>query len=237
MPAGVESLLLRNKRVHMLPRVRHLPVLVVAYALICVAASPAAAQTSLAELQKLLHEKGAFEATDFAALQRGETVVRSAPAQDKREVAVSGLVTLRANADEFLRTYREGLTRKSNTAVLEIGTFSAAPALADLESLTLEAKDIEDLKECVVGACELKLSAAMIQRFAREVNWQEPDYTQQATQLFKTMLVEYVKDYRSRGDAALIEYHDKQNEVRLADEHQALTHSSGYLSEVLPRVV
>ncbi|HKS08874.1 MAG TPA: hypothetical protein VJS13_04955 [Pyrinomonadaceae bacterium] len=219
----------------MLTRVRHLPVLVVAYALICAAASPAAAQTSLTELQRLLHEKAAFEETDFAALQRGEPVVRSVPAQDKREVAVSGLVTLRANADEFLRSYRDGLTRKNNAAVMEIGTFAAAPTLADLESLTLEAEDLEDLKACVVGACELKLSAAMIQRFAREVDWQAPDYAQQATKLFKTMLVEYVKDYRTRGDAALIEYNDKQDQVRLIDEHQALTHSAGYLSEVLPR--
>lgn len=219
----------------MLTRMRHLPVLVVAYALICAAANPAAAQTSLAELQKLLQEKAAFEATDFAALQRGEPVVRSVPAQDKREVAVSGLVTLRANRDEFLRSYRESLTRKNNGAVMEIGAFGAVPALADVESLTLEADDLEDLKACVVGDCELKLSAAMIQRFAREVNWQAPDYAQQATKLFKTMLVEYVKDYRTRGDAALIEYNDKQDQVRLADEHQALTHASGYLSDVLPR--
>ena len=219
----------------MLTRVRHLPVLIMAYALVCVAASPAAAQTSLGELQKLLQEKSAYQETDFAALQRGETVVHPAPAQDKREVAVSGLVTLRASADEFLRTYRDGLTRKSNTAVMEIGTFGTVPALADIEALTLEATDIEDLKECIVGDCDIKLSAAMIQRFAREVNWQAPDYAQQATQLFKTMLVEYVKDYRSRGDAALIEYHDKQNEVRLADEHQALMRASGYLTDVLPR--
>ena len=216
----------------MLTRARHLPVLVVAYAIICAAANPAAAQTSLAELQKLLQEKGTFAETDFAALQRGETVVKLAPAQDKREVAVSGLVNLRTSADEFLRSYRDGLTRKSNGAVMEVGTFGAAPALADLETLTLEADDVEDLKACVVGACEIKLSAAMIQRFAREVNWQAPDYAQQATQLFKTMLLDYVKDYRSRGDAALIEYHDKQNEVRLAEEHQALTRATGYLSEV-----
>jgi hypothetical protein len=220
----------------MLTRVRHLPVIhpvvLLTCVLICAAASPASAQTSLAELQKLLQEKGAFAATDFEALQRGETVVRLTPAQDKSEVAVAGLVTLRASADEFLHSYRESLTRKSNAAVLEIGAFSAVPALADLESLTLEANDIEDLKQCVVGACEIKLSAEMIQRFAREVNWQAPDYAQQATQLFKTMLLEYVKDYRSRGDAALIEYHDKQDRVRLADEHQALTHASGYLSDV-----
>jgi hypothetical protein len=194
-----------------------------ACAIVCAATSPAAAQTSLAELQKLLQQKGAFQETDFAALERGETVVRLAPAQDKREVAVAGLVTLRANADEFLRSYRETLTRKSNGAVMEIGTFGAAPVLADLAALTLEAKDIEDLKQCVVGDCDIKLSAAMIERFAREVDWQAPDYAQQATQLFKTMLLEYVKDYR---------YHDKQNEVRLADEHQALTRASGYLTEI-----
>lgn len=220
----------------MLTRVRHLPVLVMAYALICAAASPAAAQTSLAELQQQLQEKGAFQATDFAALERGEPVVRLTPAQNKREVAVAGLVTLRANADEFLHSYREGLTRKSNAAVMEIGTFGAAPTLADLEALTLEAKDIEDLKQCVVGDCDIKLSAAMIQRFSREVDWQAPDYAQQATQLFKTMLLEYVKDYRARGDAALIEYHDKQNQVRLADEHQALTQASGYLTGVFAGV-
>ena len=216
----------------MLTRAHHFAVLVVAYALICAAATSAVAQTSVAELQKMLHEKAAFEETDFAALQRGETVVRPAPRLDKREVAVSGLVTLRASASEFLRSYRESLTRKSNGAVMEVGTFGAVPALADLESLTLEADDVEDLKACVVGACEIKLSAAMIQRFSRDVNWQAKDYSQQATQLFKTMLLEYVKDYRSRGDAALIEYHDKQNEVRLIEEHQALTRASGYLSEV-----
>jgi hypothetical protein len=216
----------------MLTRVRHFSVLVSVLALLCAAATSAAAQTSLAELQKQLHEKSAFEDTDFAALNRGETIVRATPTRDKQEVAVAGLVTLRANADEFLHSFRESLTRKTNAAVMEIGTFNAAPALADLNSLTLEADDIEDLKECVVGDCELKLSAAMIQRFAREVNWQAPDYPQQATQLFKTMLLEYVKDYRARGDAALIQYHDKQDEVRMVDEHRALAQASGYLSEV-----
>ncbi|HVF23118.1 MAG TPA: hypothetical protein VM941_08590, partial [Pyrinomonadaceae bacterium] len=179
------------------------------------ATSATQAQTSLPELQKILREKVAFDETDFAALQRGETIVTLAPVQDKREIAVAGLINLRANADEFLRSYRDSLTRKNNAAVLEVGKFSSSPAVADLENLTLEAKDVEDLKNCVVGNCELKLSAAMIGRFAREVNWQAPDYAQQATQLYKTMLLEYVKDYSSRGDAALIAYNDKQNEIRV----------------------
>ena len=216
----------------MLNRVHQPSVLVVVCAFVCCAAIAAQGQTSLSELQNALNnQQGGFTETDFAALQRGETVVKLAPIRDKREVAVAGLVNLRATAEEFLRSYRESLTKKNNGAVMEIGSFGAVPSLADLQNLTLEAKDIEDLKECTVGDCQIKLSAAMIERFAKEVNWQAPDYALQATQLFRTMLFEYVTNYRSRGDAALIIYGDKSNEVRLAEEHQALTKASGYLNE------
>ncbi len=217
----------------MLNRSRHLPILVVAWAIVWSLSSTVQAQNSISELQKILQEKAEFQETDFAALERGETVVKLSPVQDKREVAVSGLVSLRAGAEEFLRSYRESLTRKSNAAVLEIGSFGSVPALADLGDLTLEAKDLEDLKECVVGDCQVKLSAAMIERFRREVDWQAADYAAQATELFRRMLLEYVQDYSTRGDAALIQYHDKRDEVRLADEQQALAHVSGYLNDVL----
>lgn len=218
----------------MLYRVNHQSVLVMVCALVCTVAVTAQAQTTFPELQNALNNQHAsFSEDDFGALQRGETVVKLAPVQDKREVAVAGLVNLRATADEFLRSYRESLTKKNNAAVLEIGSFGAVPALADLQNLTLEPTDIEDLKECTVGDCQIKLSAAMIDRFAKEINWQAPDYAQQATQLFRTMLFDYVTDYRLRGDAALINYGDKTNEVRLAEEHQALTKASGYLNEFL----
>jgi hypothetical protein len=47
------------------------------------------------------------------------------------------------------------------------------------------------------------------------------------------MLVEYVRDYRARGDAALIEYNDKRDEVSLAAEHRALTAQSSYVNDIL----
>jgi hypothetical protein len=49
------------------------------------------------------------------------------------------------------------------------------------------------------------------------------------------MLIDYVRDYLSRGDAALIEYSDKQKEVRLAEEHRSLLAAPGYLNDILPR--
>lgn len=206
---------------------------VVCVLLICVAASNTRAQTSLAELQKALNEKSAFEATDFATLEREQPVVRLGPVSDKREVAVLGLVNIRAGADEFLRTYREGMTRRNNVAILELGSFTNEPTLTDLQNLTIETRDIEDLKECVVGDCEVKLSAAMIDRFRKEIDWQAPDYATHVSNLYKQMLLDYVRDYRARGEAALIQYNDKRNGIDLATEQRTLNTASSYVNTIL----
>jgi len=187
----------------------------------------------MADFQQALREKAAFNEHDFAALQLNQPVVRLVPATDKREVAVTGLVNINASAEEFLRSYRDSMMRKNNNAILEIGSFGNEPALADLDGLTLEPGDIDDLKECVVGDCQIKLSAPMIERFQKEIDWDAPDYQLRVTNLFKQMLVAYVKDYRARGETALIEYNDKTDSVSLAAEQRALTSAAGYVSSFL----
>jgi hypothetical protein len=201
--------------------------------LICFGASTALAQASMAEFQQVLREKAAFQEPDFAALQLNQPVVRLVPTTDKREVAVTGLVNINATADQFLRSYRDSMMRKSNAAILEIGSFGREPALTDLDGLTLENDDIDDLKACVVGDCQIKLSAPMIQRFRDEIDWAAPDYKLKVTNLFKEILLTYINDYRARGEAALIQYDDKSDSVSLATEHRALISAPGYVTSFL----
>lgn len=202
-------------------------------AMVCLTATGALAQSSNSEFQRILGEKAAFESADFAAVDQGQTVVKLTPITDKREVALCGIVNLRTSAEKFLWSYLDSMTRQNNQTVLEAGRFGSAPSVADLQHLTLDPQDIEDLKECATGDCQIKLSAKMIERFRHEVDWQASDYQAQATQLLRTMLVEYVSDYMARGPAALIEYNDKRDVVRLADEQQALGAASGYLNDLL----
>ena len=217
----------------MLTRARSLPVAFFVGALICLAATGALAQSSTSELQRILSEKAAFEPADFAALQQGHTIVKLTPITDKREVAASGVVSLRTSAEKFLWSYLDSMTRQNNQTVLEAGRFGSAPAVADLQQLTIDSQDLDDLKQCVTGDCQIKLSATMIERFRREVNWEASDYAAQATQLLKTMLADYVRDYLKHGPAALIEYNDKRDVIRVAEEQQALGAASGYLNDLL----
>jgi len=191
------------------------------------------AQTSIPEFHNILREKMSLSDTDLATLADGKPVVKALPVEDKSEMAVSGLVGLQIPATVFLKSFRDTMVTKNNPAILEIGRFSEQPSLDDLKDLTFEARDLEDLKHCVVGNCKLKLSANMIERLRKDIHWEAPNYAIEATQLLKLMIVEYVRDYLARGDAALIEYSDKERSVRLADEQLKLKAKSGYINDFI----
>jgi hypothetical protein len=186
------------------------------------------------DLQNILHEKAALDEVDFGALQRGEPVVTRLPPNHKQEVSVYGLVRVQASADVFLQSFRDSMATKNNRAILEIGRFGSVPTIDDLRTLTMESGDIEDLRKCVAGKCELKLSAKMIERFQKGVDWQATDYSDQATHLYKQMLLDYVRDYLQRGDAALIEYNDKPTTAPMLEGQRALLPSlPAFFNEVL----
>ena len=184
------------------------------------------AQSSVVESQVHPREKAIFDKIGLAT-EEGQPFVKLLPVQDKREVAVCGLVNLQVPADVFLQSFRESMVRKSDPAILEIGRFNSTPTIDDLQGLTLEPRDIDDLKECVAGDCKVKLSAGMIHRFQSEIDWAAPDYRFQVTQLFKHILLDYVREYLRQGNSSLIEYNDKPNGVRLANEiHSLITAST-----------
>jgi hypothetical protein len=221
----------------MLRRFNYQFVAITFFAILSLSANFSYAQSSILEFQNTLREKMGMNDSDLATLQEGKTVVKILPVVDKREMAVSGLVGLQVPSEVFLKSFRETMVAKSNPAILEIGKFSNEPTLDDLKGLTFETRDLEDLRKCIVGNCKLKLSANMIARLRKEVNWEAPNYAIQATQLLKLMLLEYVRDYLSRGDIALIEYADKEKSVNVAEEQRALKARPSYINDFLARDV
>lgn len=191
-------------------------------------------QPSLQEFRNVLQDQANLTAEDFSALERGEMVVKLLPVKDKREVAVCGLMRLQVPLTEGLQAFQQSMTQLNRKSILEIGKFSNPPSLDDLQTLTLEDRDVEDLKQCVVGSCKLKMSAAMIERLRKEVDWNAPDHRSQATYLFRQMLLDYVRDYLGRGDAALLEYRDQNRRIRLEDEHRSLLEASIYINDFAP---
>lgn len=219
---------------NMLSNHHPLSALLILLALVWLGVAPSQAQTSVDALRKALREQAAFTAEDLSGLEQGRVVAKLLSVKDKREVAVCGVVRLPVPPAAFLQFTRDNVAQQNNRAILKIGKFSSPPTIEDLQALTLEYRDIEDLKRCAATDCNLKMSAAMIERVRNEVNWNAPDYRAQATLVFRQMLLEYVRDYLARGTAALIEYSDRSHGVSLDEELRSLLDASPYFNQFAP---
>ena len=129
--------------------------------LICFAAVTSLCQTSVQEFQNVLRDQAGFTADEFSAIERGEVVVKVLPVKDKREVAVCGLVRTQAAIEKTLRAFNTSMTQQNQSSILQIGKFGNPPILEDLQALALENRDLNDLKQCVVGKCKVKMSEAI----------------------------------------------------------------------------
>jgi hypothetical protein len=171
----------------------------------------------------MLRERLGLRRIDLMALDGGRAVVRIPKANDAREVAVLGVVRIDAPMDFLVERFRdvEGFM-VSDRVVAQVGTFSAVPSTQDLESLSLPEGDIEALRECKVGNCDVKLPHSAIERIRREVDWSQPGYRDRASEVIASELVQYLRSYMSGGNAALITYHDKGEPLSLAEGFRIL---------------
>lgn len=214
-------------------RARTIQVIVIFAALVWAGAWTCAAQTSAEKFRNVLLEQAAFTAEELSALERGEVVVKTLPTTNKREVAFCGVVRLRGEPATLLAAFRESLTQ-SNGRIMPGGRIGAPPAPEEFQALTLDAGDIEELKRCAAGDCDLKMPAAMIERLRGEVSWAAPDYRTSAERLFRLMLFDYARDYLGRGGGALVESDGRVAAARRDEARRASFDSLPYVEDSAP---
>ena len=192
------------------------------------------AQTPLPEPQTFLRKQLAVTTAELGALETGQIIVRLPKTSETREVAALAIMRLDIPADFFIERVRDIVNFKKSDNVLQIGKFSNPPGLEDLAGLTLDPVDIEAVRRCKVNSCDVKMSAAFIERFRNEVDWSAPDYRERVTTKVREMLLEYVQVYSQGGTAALGTYNDKSYSLRLEDEIRSILQPAPYMYEYVP---
>ena len=185
------------------------------------------------DLRVILIRDLKFSTDELADLERGKIVRHTLPVSGSSEVAAVGGVRVHATKDRFLAAYRDIVHFKQGAAVLEIGRFSNPPVLADLDGLTIDRDDF-DLRQCRVGACDIRLPADAIRRFETGVEWNRPGAEGRAAGLFKQLLVDNAHAYLSGGPGRISEYDDEKTQVKPIDDFAALLKNSPYVDAVLP---
>ncbi len=186
-----------------------------------------------ADLRKVI-AFDAWTAGEQASLENGDVVVRSIETKEKQEIASIGVFRLKGAPPVLMQTFREAFSQKGTTSVRAGGRFRDEPAMEDVRNLDLEPGAVEQLRKCTVGNCDLNLSAEMIGRFQKEIDWSSADAGSHAAKLIREMLVEYASGYLTRGDPALGEYRNRRKAVDLTASHRALLADSTIIKQLSP---
>ena len=174
-----------------------------------------------------------FSTVELIDLERGRIVKHTLDKTSPGEVAVAGAVRVNATRETFLSRFRDITQFKRGPGVLEIGRFGDPPTLGDLEALTIDKNDF-DGRACRVGDCGVRLPAATIRRFQREIDWKAPDADRRAVALFKQVLFEHVRAYLSASSDRFIQYDDDKRPVRPVEEFAGILKNSAFLGELVP---
>ena len=180
------------------------------------------------DLRNVLVKHFRFSSSDLGDLERGRVIRRALDGAAAGEVAVVGAVRVSARVETFVARARNIEEFKRGPDVLQIGRFSSPPQLDDLRRLTIDKDDL-DLRKCRVGSCDIRLPAAVIGRFQREIDWKAPGADARAAALFKKVLLAHVRAYIGGGPGGIAAYEDEKRVVRPIDEFAALLKSSPYV--------
>ncbi len=111
---------------------------------------------------------------------------------------------------------------------------SDPPSADDFAALTISDQDFEDLKDCKIGDCALKLDADGLQTLRAEVDWRKPTAKADATALFRRLALQYVNGYREGGNARLGVHRDKDRPTFVANEFRSMIDRLPRLAAELP---
>lgn len=189
------------------------------------------------EPHTLLQKHLTFSEKDLLAMEEGKVVAKTFDSEGiKNEVAAFGVMKMNFPKELYLEQFRDIVKFTQSPEIKAIAKFSAPPRLEDLTDLSLVTQDLKALKSCCPGACKVKIDDETMLRFQQEVDWTATDSQAQAEALMRRFMFEYLMGYLERGDAALGEYHDKDQPLRIADAFGELLENSAFLFEYVPEL-
>jgi hypothetical protein len=197
----------------------------------------AAAPPAPPRLTQFLQQSIGLDTAQLAAALRGEAVVKVLDTRDRRDVAVFGIIAVPVGREQWANNARNfpASLRTPNRTLL--GVFSTPATAGDVAAVTINSRDVGEMRGCKPGACVVKLPATDMRRIHDEMNWgaSPAELQAQLSAYARRRLVEYVTDYRARGDSAMAIYDDRGNlNVRSSEAFAAQLAESPYVYQTVP---
>jgi len=200
----------------------------------CIAATaPLLGQQTPAPLVRFLRHSIGLDSVQLAAVERGAALVKVLDTKNQRDVAVFGIITADIPRQRYVAHLRDFPSSLRAPTRPRFGVFSDPATAADVQGLVVDQQDVAEVKDCHPDDCKIKLPATDMKRLREDIDWSAADPQVQVNTYARQRMLEYVTDYRARGDTAMVVYDDRGN-VRASSAFAALLAESPYVYEYVP---
>jgi len=173
-------------------------------------------------LEKYLTTEVHPTAAQRKALLSGFPLTKLLPSDPSKEVFVFGAIWINAPAEDYVKRVKNIEDFEKGSGFRITKKISDPATLDDFAQLELPDGDVEDLRRCQPGSCQLKLSAKGLEALRTQVRWGTSSEKADADAAFRRLVLEYVNGYRDGGNARLAVYRDADNPVFVANEFRSM---------------
>ena len=171
---------------------------------------------------------------DREALLAGSPLVKLLDADPATEVAVFGAIWVNAPSISYVQQIKNIEQFERGGAFRITRRISDPPTADDFAALTIPDEDFDDLKDCKLGDCALKLGEDALQTLRQAVDWRKPTARADANAVFRRLALQYVNGYREGGNTRLAVYRDHDRPTFVANEFRSMIDRLPRLGAELP---
>ncbi len=163
------------------------------------------------DLQKFFREDIGLSKDQIADIQSGKAVAKAMPSRTPSEVFLFGAIYIHAAPESYLQFERDFDRRRELPNYWALVVLSNPPQLSDFQNFALDDDEIQALKKCTPGDCQMQLPANSIEEFHRSINWSAPDVNEQVNRLLQKTALKRLLAYQKDGNEVLGVYNDKRD--------------------------
>ncbi len=178
--------------------------------LIPAAALPAFSQSNL-DLQTFFQQDIGLTPDQIAAIRSGQPIAKTMPSRTPDEVFLFGAIYIHAVPESYVQFSHDFDRRRELPSYWALQVFSNPPKLSDLKDFSFDNDEIQALKKCTPGDCQLQLPASSIEDFHRSINWSAADFNEQVNRHLQKAALQRLLAYQREGNQALGLYNDKRD--------------------------
>jgi hypothetical protein len=186
------------------------------------------------DVQTFFRQDIGLSQDQITAIRNGQPVTKTLPSRTPAEVFLFGSVYIHAAPESYVHFARDFDRLRKLPNYLALGVFSNPPQLSDLKDFSFDNDDIQALKSCKPGDCQLQMPASSIEEFHRSIDWSAANVNEQVNQFLQKRALQRLLTYQREGNQALGAYNDKRDAVVVPEQFAYMLSYSKAFPERLP---